>query len=480
MYDYIKNLVEANPKRYSAIIASRTDLLDYVKQHSAAKSNHIPTLVYGLLSKENNICTNGVPRTVRRISQGYSGCGPAATCECTRNNIKKQVSISKNSVTLEKQQQINFSRSQTMLKKYGVSYNSQRLEIKHLWNKPKISQCAYSKLSDKLWLDNEYNIKQRSAVDIAEELKVYYGTVVDYCRKFDFSIRASSNYSLVEKQIAEYVESLGFEIVKNDRDRIGRELDVLVPTKNFAIEVNGLYWHSYHPNYKECEDKSRHLVKTQLCETQGIELLHITDQEWRDQQPIIKSMIKTKLGLNQTIAARKCYVATVDKATEKHFLETYHLQGYIPSSNCLGLYYQNQLISLMSVGSSRFSKMAETELLRYCTCDGITVTGGGSKLVTALLKLYPEIITYCDRSKSQGRGYGKMGFDFIKNTGPGYFYTDGNGVISRYRCQKNRLSVWLPSYQNHWSESQNMFAAGFRRFHDCGNKLFIIKNKNAR
>jgi hypothetical protein len=60
-----------------------------------------------------------------------------------------------------------------------------------------------------------------------------------------------------QKEIGEYIQSLGFNIIFNDRKTLNPfELDILIPSKNVAIEYNGNYWHSedrlktikYHQN----------------------------------------------------------------------------------------------------------------------------------------------------------------------------------------------------------------------------------------
>lgn len=67
------------------------------------------------------------------------------------------------------------------------------------------------------------------------------------------------------------------------------------------------------------------------------------------------------------------------------------------------------------------------------------------------------------------------GFNFVRETGPGYFWTDGNTVYSRYRCQKKNLSKWLSSFNSDLSEAENLFRAGYRRYWTCGNLVFEKK-----
>jgi hypothetical protein len=71
-----------------------------------------------------------------------------------------------------------------------------------------------------------------------------------------------------EVEVRNFVESLDIEVSPNDRNQIfnpntekGLELDIFMPTLNKAIEYNGEYWH---------QDKSRDLLKQELCELKNI------------------------------------------------------------------------------------------------------------------------------------------------------------------------------------------------------------------
>nr|DAF95480.1 MAG TPA: endonuclease-like protein [Myoviridae sp. ctCo31] len=68
----------------------------------------------------------------------------------------------------------------------------------------------------------------------------------------------------------------------------GLELDFYIPEKNLAIEFNGDYWHSTSID----DDINQQLKKTNLCEQQGIHLIHIWEHEWLNNQEFIKELLK--------------------------------------------------------------------------------------------------------------------------------------------------------------------------------------------
>ena len=362
-----------------------------------------------------------------------------------------------------------------MLVKYGHRYNSQRAEVKPILSAPKIELATHAKLSDSTWLDMEYNVKQRSLSDIAGELGVYYGTVGFYCTKYGYDIRQTTIRSTEETQLCDFLDILGIQYIVSDRTIIApKELDIVIPTAKLAIELNGLRWHSHHPSGGKPEDRMRHISKTRRANANGYTLLHVTDYEWHHSRDIIKAMIQSRLGLNQKLHARHCAIRVVPTAESREFLNTYHIQGYIHPKYTVGLYHAESLVMMMSLGTPRYSTVADYEILRMCCAAGVTVVGGVSRLLASIKKQYPHstFISYCDLSKGNGVGYYNAGFTKISESDPGYVWTDGNSVVSRYRAQRTHLAKWLPTFDPSLSVAVNMFNAGYRRYWDCGNAVF--------
>jgi len=93
--------------------------------------------------------------------------------------------------------------------------------------------------------------------------------------------------SINEKEIGIYINNI--LNINNNKIKIENyEIDVYVKNKKIGFEYDGLYWHS--DIYK---DKNYHLNKTELCEKQGIQLLHIFEDEWIHKKEIVKSIIKS-------------------------------------------------------------------------------------------------------------------------------------------------------------------------------------------
>ncbi len=277
--------------------------------------------------------------------------------------------------------------------------------------------------------------------------------------------------SKAEKSVKEFLDRYVSCETSNRTILSGKELDILIPEKNLAIEFDGLYWHSNL--YKE---KNYHLDKTKECITQGIQLIHIFENEWLNKRHIVESILLAKLGIFQKrLFARKCSVKIVPQETYREFTELNHLQGYVPAKLVLGLFHEDELVEVCSFGKSRF-KSGEMELLRHCSLLNTQIIGGFSKLIKAWKKLNPneDLYTYCDRRYSTGKSYEASGWTKVSESAPNYFYISKTGLESRIKYQKHKLDKILNNYDESLTEQENMSVNGFTWIYDCGNLKYKI------
>lgn len=282
------------------------------------------------------------------------------------------------------------------------------------------------------------------------------------------SMLGKSHY---EEDIIAWLKELGLKnIIHNDRDVISPlELDVYLPDYNLAIEFNGLYWHSE----LQGKGKDYHNQKTQACEEKGIHLIQIFEDEWIEKEAIVKSIVKSYLGVNEKIYARKCVIKEIKDPTL--FLENNHLQGSIYSKVNLGLYYDNELVSLLSFSSPRFNKGYDWEITRFVNKIGYSVIGAFGKLLKYFGKLYSgNIITYSDRRYFKGDIYKNNGFSLTNITNPNYYYTDYFRRYNRMQFQKHKLAEKLEKVDKSLTEWQNMQINGYDRIWDCGNYVYTF------
>jgi hypothetical protein len=284
-------------------------------------------------------------------------------------------------------------------------------------------------------------------------------------------------YSSSEKEVEFFLKNE--EYIKNERKILeGLELDFYLPKHNLAIEYNGLYWHS-----EIFKDKNYHLNKTNECKDKGIELIHIFEDEWIHKSEIVKSIINSRLKINTLkVYARNCEIREVDTKQSKLFLDNNHIQGKINSKVSLGLYYKDELISLMTFGPKRISlgsksKNNEWELLRFCNKINTSVIGAASKLFKFFIKKYnpKKILSYSDNRYFNGNLYDKLGFDFVSNTVPNYYYVIKNKKYHRYNFRKDKLVK--DGYDINKTEKEIMLERKIYRIYDCGNKKWLWEKK---
>jgi len=286
-----------------------------------------------------------------------------------------------------------------------------------------------------------------------------------------------------EKEIVDFIktELKINNIIENDRKILnGKELDIYLPEHNLAIEFNGIYYHS-----NVFVNKNYHLNKTEECEKQGIQLLHIFEDEWIYKSDIVKSIIKNKLGLTENkVYGRKCEIKEINNNDLiRNFLDNNHIQGFVGSKYKIGLFYENKLVSLMTFGNKRYftnntSKEGEYELLRFCNKLNTSVIGGASKLFKYFLNKYNpnEIISFADRRYSNGNLYSNLGMEMGENSKPNFFYSKNQKRMSRVGFQKHKLSKKFDNYNSNIPTNIFLHQMGYIKIYDCGNKKYIYSS----
>lgn len=285
----------------------------------------------------------------------------------------------------------------------------------------------------------------------------------------------SMQVSSMEIKLGEFIQSLGFDIITNSRALIKPyEIDIYVPELKVGFEFNGLYWHS-----DKYVSDDYHLNKTILASNENIKLIQIFEDEWVNKNNIVKSRIKQILKVQTNrVYARKTQIKIVSKKETYQFLRENHIQGSVPSKVNIGLYYNDELVSIMTFGSLRNvlgSKHQDNhyELLRFCNKLNTSVVGGANKLFKYFIKNYDyiSIISYADKRWSIGGIYEVLGFDYVQDSKPNYSYLVKGIREHRYKYRKSSLVE--KGYDKNLTERQIMADLDIPRIYDCGNMKFI-------
>lgn len=277
--------------------------------------------------------------------------------------------------------------------------------------------------------------------------------------------RLGVGYSKAEKEIADYIKSLGFVIEENKRF-CGIELDIFIPSLNIAFEYNGLYYHSTAVR----PDKNYHKHKYDVCKKSGIKLYYIWEDDYITNQDVVKKMISNKLGVgaDRKINARDCSINnSVPMFSAREFCNANHIQGFTGGSIYIGL--ENADGELVALGVFKVIDFW-LRLERYCT--SCNVRGGFSKILKEVESLgYDGVYTFSDNGVSDGDLYVNNGFVLVDELSPDYSYiVDGrrshkfNYRISRFK-RDNRLK-----YEEGLSERELALLNGIERVYDAGKK----------
>ena len=280
--------------------------------------------------------------------------------------------------------------------------------------------------------------------------------------------------SIKERELGRWLNNFEKNILYGNRELLnGKELDLYLPDKKLAIEFNGLYWHS-----DKFKDRLYHLNKTNLCKNKGISLIHIWEDDWLNKKEIVKSIIKNKLGvIDNKIFARKCKIKIITNKESNLFLDNNHIQGGTSASICVALYYDNEIVSVMTFGKRRLNNKDTFELIRFCNKINTVVIGGSSKLFNYYINNYDftNIISYSDISLFEGGLYKILGFKNDGYTSLNYYWTD---LIKKYhRFNFNKKKLIKLGFNKDKTEDEIMKENGYFKIWSCG-QIRWIYNKN--
>ena len=405
-----------------------------------------------------------LPLPFVNFKQGYKDAHPSAVFDLKRHKRQEKL---QNIEVLSKEETI--LQLQTLieeLKKDNVSLNNLRQSAVKRCPNLAISieehTKTYTTLTKK-WSERAYLLlhegesRDLSKCRFTSFDEGYYDTFVN------------PNSSFGEEGLAAWIESLGIgPIERHQRILNGMEADIYVKQNNLAIEYHGEYYHNF-----EFRGKSYHKLKADNALNKNINLLQIFESEWYNKQDIVKSIIKSELGItSDAIEASFCDIKQLDTKTKNEFLTYNHIQGAERSSIALGLYYNEELVSCAT-----FKKRCKHfELVRFCDKLDTVVFGGANKLLDTFKAQFnpARIFTFVDRRfANSSKFYEHLGFKMCNQTIPSYFYFKSGmpqytKLIHHCNFAKHLLPRKLKSYDSNQTEYQNMKKNGYLKIYDAG------------
>ena len=325
-----------------------------------------------------------------------------------------------------------------------------------------------------------------------ENYKTKHDSVTIICKTHgEFTQRCSDHYlkgygcpkcsmngtSKQEMEVAEFVQSLGLEIIQSDRSLIKPlELDIVIPSLKIAIEYDGLYFHSTAMK----ESTRYHLDKTRMAEEAGYRLIHLYEDEWVKNKDLVKAKLISIFGMadrSKFLNARSLKVVTIEVAEANAFLSQYHIQGGNKGSSfCYSLQDTlGNIQAVMTFGRTRDIVTGEEgvyELTKFAAMTNIR--GGFSKLLKTFIRESPSVkrvISYSDKRWSKGGMYERNGFTKTSTSNPSYDYCNSSGDrFSKQRFRKEKLKLMLGDLysedRTEWDMCEKEL--GLWRIYNCG------------
>lgn len=308
--------------------------------------------------------------------------------------------------------------------------------------------------------------------------RVYYDRVRDnteMCsRLLPIKFGANSGTSQ-EVHIRQLLDKYNIKYETNTKKVLERkELDIYIPSHNIAIECNGIYWHSTRHQVMDY-----HMNKMLMCREKGIQLLNIW-QDWDvNKLDIVNSLILSKLGIYETrLYARRCTIKEVSSKECLEFLDKNHIQGRCHSNIKVGLYYNDELVSVMTFNRNNTRFMGLTEewtLSRFCSKLNTQVVGAAGKLLKYFINNYnpTSINSFASNDISDGGLYKKLGFE-ERNINNSYWYINPHTYQRYHRYTFNKRDLVKSGEDPNLTEEMIMLNKGYCRIFDSGTTKYVL------
>lgn len=357
---------------------------------------------------------------------------------------------------------------------------AQKKRQKEIWSNPELraksSEIAYSLMTEEH--RKKISEKTKEAMSRPEVLgHIKESCMAKYGVEWNCLRPEANNHVTISKKNREWQSLLG--VPDEDLEYVVKGFAYDIKIGNTLIEIDPSETHNstYSLFGKEPKDSTYHIKKTSAAHIAGFDCIHIWD--WDDAGKIVK-MFSKKVALG----ARQCDVRPVEDITiVDTFLNTYHLQNTCKGQSvCVGLYYDEKLVGLMTFGEPRYNNNYEWELLRLCFDSEYTVMGGVKKMFKWFVEHYcpSSILSYCDKSKFSGKVYVDLGFELLSYAKPSkHWYNIKTKRHITDNLLRQRGFSQLHGDKEHKKGENNrglMLEHGYVEVYDCGQASYVWTN----
>jgi len=174
----------------------------------------------------------------------------------------------------------------------------------------------------------------------------------------------------------------------------------------------------------------------------------------------VENLIRRKLNVTERVGARKTIKKTITANEAYRFYLINHFDGttqevYYKGNVHLGLFLDGVMVMCTSY--------SDKKVIRICTLPKYCVVGGLSRL---LHQVKSGCVFFS--VNDMGGGSGLVGFKQQPYTTLRYVWVKGLEVLSRYSCQKHRISKRFGIDMNGHTEESAMVSLGYNKCFDSG------------
>lgn len=268
-----------------------------------------------------------------------------------------------------------------------------------------------------------------------------------------------------QSEIFEFVKSI--DASAELEHKIGNlTYDVWAPSKNLAIEFNGLKWHSRK------DSKRRDVEKWKNAAAFGASYLMIFEDEWVLGRQKVESLLRNRLGASRpkSLRPKECEIRKIDREQADEFHERHHYIGRCSAPVSYGALFEGELIACCSFKRPTRQSLHQWELARMSARPDFRVHGVWSKIMRAFAAdCSPKsVVSFSDNRLFDGRVYEKIGFRLDGELRSDYYWAKGSR-----RRHKSSLRKTGEEKKTGKTEAELREAQGYAKIWDLGKKRWV-------
>lgn len=276
---------------------------------------------------------------------------------------------------------------------------------------------------------------------------------------------ASNHVSRAQREIARFIEGLGFKVLTEHRIR-SLKYDVFIPERNLVLEYHGLKWHV------ASDSRSRDLRKYEVAVDSGLQFISIFEDEWVDGREKVENLLRNRLvkGKPRTLRPSQCEIVPVTGPETASFYDAHHYLGRCNAKAHYGVRFEGRLIAAASFSVPTRQSKHPWELVRMASDPGFRVHGVWSKILSRFVREHSpsSIVSFSDKRLFGGGVYETIGFRKDGDVPPDYYWVKGGR-----RFNKSGLRKRDEERGSGRTESELREAEGYRKVWDLGKVRWV-------